>query len=174
MNIIAQIFGLGAMISLFLIYQQKKRNRLIIAKLSADIFWVAHYLCLGAVAGMIPNFVGIFREIIFINRKSKKWAGYFVWPVIFIIINWILGFRTFNSWYNLLPIIGSSFVTISLWIDNPKLTKLISIPVSLGFLIYDAFVGSYIGIINEAIGICSIIIYFVKEYFKKGEKDNGK
>lgn len=163
MKIIAQIFGIGAMVSLFLIYQQKSRKKLIAAKLSADIFWVAHYLCLGGYAGMIPNLVGIFREIIFINRKDKKWAASILWPVIFILINWVLGFRTFNSLFNVLPIVASTFVTISLWIDNPRLTKAISLPVSLFFMIYDFYIGSYIGIINEAIAIGSIIISFLKE-----------
>lgn len=173
MKIIAQLFGIGAMVSLFLIYQQKSRKKLIAAKLSADIFWVAHYFCLGATAGMIPNFVGIFRELIFINRKSKKWASLGIWPVVFILINWALGFRTFSSWFNFLPITASTFVTVSLWIDNPKLTKLISIPISVAFLIYDIFVGSYIGILNESIAIGSIILYFIKAKFKKGEENNG-
>ena len=172
MNIIAQIFGLGAMVSLFLIYQQKSRNKLIIAKLSADIFWVAHYFCLGGTAGMIPNFIGIFRELVFINRKTKKWASYIIWPIIFIIINWLLGFRTFHSWYNLLPITASTFVTISLWINNPKLTKIISIPISSAFLIYDIFIGSHIGVINETISICSIIIYFINANCNSKLKQN--
>ena len=167
MNIIAQIFGLGAMVSLFLIYQQKSRNKLIAAKLSADIFGVAHYFCLGGIAGMIPNFIGIFRELVFINRKAKKWANFIIWPIIFIIVNWLLGFRTFHSWYNLLPITASTFVTISLWIDNPKLTKIISIPISSAFLVYDIFINSHIGVINEVISICSIILYFIKSNRKE-------
>ena len=69
---IAQVFGIGAMISLFLIYQQKSRKGILICKLSADVFWIAHYFCLGAVAGMIPNFVGVFRETVFLNRKKKS------------------------------------------------------------------------------------------------------
>jgi len=171
MKIVAQLFGIGAMVSLFLIYQQKSRKKLIFAKLCADICWVAHYLCLGGYAGMIPNFVGIFRELIFINRKDKKWAGCLIWPIIFIIINWCLGFRTFSNWFNILPIAASTFVTVSLWIDNPKLTKLISIPVSMAFLIYDLFIGSYVGVINESIAIGSIIISFIKENIKKEKKD---
>ena len=35
--IIAQLFGIGAMISLFSIYQQSSRKKLIICKLCADI-----------------------------------------------------------------------------------------------------------------------------------------
>ncbi len=167
MNIIAQLFGIGAMISLFLIYQQKTRKGILISKLSADVFWVAHYLCLGGYAGLIPNAVGIFRELIFMHRKTKKWASLILWPILFIVINWGLGFRTFDSWFNILPIAGSTCVTISLWIDNPRLTKAISFPVSLAFMIYDFYIGSYIGIINEAIALVSIIIYFVKEKIKK-------
>lgn len=162
MELFAQIFGLGAMVSLFMIYQQKSRKRMLLAKLSADVCWVVHYLLLGGYAGMIPNLVGIFRELVFVNRKSKKWASWICWPMVFIGINWLLGFRTFSSWFNLLPITASTFVTISLWIDNPRLTKLISIPISAAFLIYDLFVGSYIGMINEAVSMISIAIYFLK------------
>ena len=63
-----------------------------------------------------------------------------------------------------MPIIASSFVTVSLWINNPDLTKIISIPVSVAFLVYDIFVGSYVGIINESIAICSIFLYFIKKF----------
>ena len=173
MNIFPQIFGIGAMICLFLIYQQKTRRKIIMLKLCTDICWVVHYFLLGATAGMIPNFVGIFRELIFIQRKDKKWAEGLIWPAIFILINWGLGFSTFSSLFNILPIAASTAVTISLWIDNPKLMKLISIPVSLAFLTYDIFVGSYIGIINESIAICSIVISFLKTYkINQTKKEN--
>ena len=170
MKIITQLFGLGAMVSLFLIYQQKSRKKILIAKLFADICWAAHYLSLGGIAGMIPNAVGIVRELIFINRKNKKWASIVLWPILFILISWGLGFRTFHSWYNLLPITASTFVTISLWIDNPKLTKIISLPVSLAFMIYDVYVHSYVGIANEIIAIISILISFVKERKENNEQ----
>lgn len=163
MELFAQVFGLGAMVSLFLIYQQKSRKKIILAKLSADICWVVHYCLIGGTAGMIPNGVGIFRELIFVNRKNKKWADSILWPIIFILINWGLGIRTFHSAFNILPILASTFVTVSLWINNPKLTKIISMPVSLAFLVYDIYVGSYVGIINESIAVLSIVISFFRE-----------
>lgn len=157
---IAQVFGIGAMISLFLIYQQKSRKGILICKLSADVFWIAHYFCLGAVAGMIPNFVGVFRETVFLNRKTKRWASSPVWVAVFILLNFSLGIASFKNWYDMIPIIASSFVTVSLWIDSPNLTKSISLPVSASFLTYDVFVGSYIGILNESISSLSILLYF--------------
>lgn len=171
MKLLAQLFGIGAMIFLFLIYQQRNRRRIIACKLCADIFWVIHYLMLGGIAGMIPNGVGIFRELIFINRRERKWAGYSFWPVLFIAVNLALGIRTFNSPVNILPIAASAFVTISLWIDNPRLTKIISVPVSCVFIIYDFSVGSYVGIINESVAIISILIAFIKEWKSNAEAD---
>lgn len=163
MNILINLFGLGAMISLFLIYQQKSRGKIILCKLFADVFWIAHYFCLGATAGMIPNLVGFFREILFLQRNKKKWANTPMWVIVFILINFALGMRTFSKWYNIIPIIASSFVTLALWLNNPKLTKIISAPVSASFLIYDCFVGSYIGVLNESISILSILFYFIKQ-----------
>lgn len=121
---------------------------------------------------MIPNMVGFFREIVFYNRNTKKWAGTPIWVVVFILINLCLGIRTFSVWYNIIPIVASALVTVSLWINNPDLTKKLSIPIATAFLIYDIFVGSYMGMINESISILSIIIYFIRKY--KEEKRNAK
>lgn len=67
------------------LHQQKNRKKLLVRKLHADILWGIHYICLGAVAGAIPNIMGMFRETIFMN-SDKKWANSFIWPVIFIVI----------------------------------------------------------------------------------------
>lgn len=167
MKIVSFIFGIGAMIALFSIYQQKSRKGILISKLIADVCWVVHYLCIGGIAGAIPNLVGIFRELVFVNRKKHKWANFVLWPIIFILINFCLALRTFSSPINILPIAASALVTILLWIDNPLLTKLLSIPVCTSFMIYDFHVGSSIGIINEAISILSIIIFLIKYLIKR-------
>lgn len=163
MNWLSWFFGIGAMACLFFVYQQKSRGNILLCKLGADLCWVVHYLCLGGIAGMIPNAVGIFRELVFINRKKRKWAASFLWPCLFILSGWVLGFRTFHAFYNILPIGASTFVTVSLWLDNPRLTKLISLPVCAAFLIYDCFVSSYIGVCNESVSIFSILLSFMKE-----------
>ena len=167
MQTVSIIFGIGAMLALFSIYQQKTRKGILLSKLSADVCWVIHYLCIGGIAGAIPNFVGIFRELVFVNRKKHKWANFIFWPAVFILINLCLGLRTFHSLFNILPIAASALVTILLWIDNPKLTKLMSIPVCIAFMVYDFHIGSYIGIINESISILSILIFFIKRRNKK-------
>ena len=174
MKVVSIIFGLGAMLALFSIYQQKTRKGILLSKLTADVCWVVHYLCIGGVAGAIPNFVGIFRELVFVNRKKHRWANFVFWPVLFIIINFCLAVRTFSSAFNILPIAASALVTVLLWIDNPLLTKVLCIPVCTSFMIYDIFVGSYIGIANEAISIVSIIIFLIKFIIKRRREKMNK
>lgn len=164
MKVTAQLIGVLGMTALFLSYQQTERKKLIGFKLTADIIWVIHYLMLGAIGGAIPNFVGIFRELVFIQRsnENKKWAKSPAVPVIFIVINWVLAIVTWKSALSLLPICASTFVTISLWVKNPKLTRMIGAPVSLAFIVYDVFVGSWIGIINESVALISIISSYIR------------
>ncbi|MCQ2432618.1 MAG: YgjV family protein [Clostridia bacterium] len=166
---IAQIFGMFGMIALFWSYQQNQRKRLIAGKLAADVMWVTHYLMLSAVGGAIPNFVGIFRELVFMNR-DKKWASLPVWPVIFILINWTLALSKASFPLSFLPIGASTFVTISLWAKKPKVTRWIGAGVSAAFIIYDCFVHSWIGIINESVALISIFTALVREYSSQKEK----
>ena len=170
MQTVSIIFGVGAMLALFSVYQQKTRKGIILSKLSADVCWVVHYLCIGGIAGAIPNFVGIFRELVFVNRTKRRWASHIIWPILFILINFALAISTFNSAFNILPIAASALVTILLWINNPLLTKILSIPVCVAFMIYDIYVGSYVGIINEAISILSILIFLIKYILKSTAK----
>ena len=85
------------------------------------------------------------------------------WPCLFIFVGWGLGISTFRSPINILPIAASSFVTISLWLDNPRLTKLISLPVCTAFFVYDLSISSYVGMVNESLSIFSIALSFIKE-----------
>lgn len=160
--VVAQVCGVGAMCSLFYTYQQKDRKHILIGKLFADAFWGFHYLLLGAYAGMIPNFVAISRELTYMQRGKKKWASGIWVPLFFILLNFSLGISTFQVWYNVLPIVGTACVAVALWLKNPRTTKLIILAVASMYLVYNIFVGSYIGIVNEIIGIFSLILYFVR------------
>ena len=162
-GIMSTIFGLGATVSLFLIYQQKSRSKLLLCKFSADICWIIHYFYLGAYSGMVPGTVGIFIELIFYNREKYKWCNKILWPIIFILCNWALGYKAYKTPIDFLPIIASTFVTISLWLKKPYFTKLISVPVSIVFIIYNFYVHSYIGIFNEGLSLISMIIFYIKE-----------
>lgn len=156
LNITAQIIGFCGTYMLITLYQQNDHRKLLIKKLFADILWFIHYLLLGAWAGSIPNLVGILRESLFITNCKK--TNSFVLPLIFISINWGLAILSRDSSLSALPICASTLVTISLWVKSPALTRILSIPVCITFIIYDIFVGSYAGILNETLSLFSIAV----------------
>ncbi len=161
MTAVAHIFGTLAVILAFIIYQQTERKRIIILKMVADIMWVLHYLFIGAYAGVVTNTVGTVREYVFSKRGSSKYTDSKIIPIIFIAASWMAGIFAFKSPISILPIIASSCVSVALWMKNPRLTKALSLPISLMYLIYNIFVGSIMGICNEIFVISSIIISFI-------------
>lgn len=160
---IAQAGGIGAMVCLFCMYQQPTRKRLLLLKMGADICWVVHYLCLGAVGGAIPNFVGVFRETVFMHRGKRRWADWKGWPFVFVAVNLALGLVAAKQWIQLLPVVASASVTLLLWNNNPRLTKVGSAPVSAAFLVYDIVVRSQLGVINESLSLLSILLFLIKK-----------
>lgn len=160
-NLVAQLLGIAGTYMLFSLYQQKDRRHLLWRKLLADVLWCAHYICLGAFAGAIPNGVGVLREAVFLQEK-KRWAHLPIWPCVFILIGWGIAIATWKSPLSILPMGASTLVTFSLWLKNPRATKLLCIPVCITFAVYDAFVGSYAGILNESISLISIIIWLCR------------
>lgn len=172
LSILAQIIGLGGTYMLVTLYQQSSRKNLLSRKRMADILLGLHYVLLFAWAGAIPNLVGIARETIFIQQeKGKKWSFSLLWPALFIVISWILAIISWKGTYSVLPMCASTVVTISLWVKSPKLTRILSLPVCICFIIYDVFVKSYAGMLNESLSIISIFISLFRHDIKRtGEK----
>ncbi len=156
LQIVAQLVGACGMLSLFIMYQQSNRMKYLYYKLLSDVIWTVHYLMLSAIGGAIPNMVGIVRELIFMKEFKKKYTKV-IWAAIFITINASLGIILADSWIQFVPICASAFVTVSLTFQKTSNIRLLTIPISITFLIYDIVVGSWAGVLNESISLVSMI-----------------
>ena len=165
-NILAQAIGLLGMGTLFIMYQQSSKKRYLTFKLLSDVVWATHYLLLSAIGGAIPNIMGVARELIFIN-EDKKWANKKVWAAIFITFNTAFALSLTRSVIQFMPIAASALVTVSLTFKNTKNIRLITLPISITFLIYDIVVGSWAGALNESISLISIISKLAREMLSK-------
>lgn len=163
-NILAQAIGLLGMGTLFIMYQQSSKKRYLAFKLLSDVVWATHYLLLSAIGGAIPNIMGIARELIFMN-EGKKWANKKIWAAVFIILNTAFALSLTRSAIQFMPIVASALVTVSLTFKNTKNIRLITVPISITFLIYDILVGSWAGALNESISLISIISKLIREMF---------
>ena len=75
LEIIGQIFGIIGMIFMISSYQVKNQRGLIVFQLFGAVFFFLNFLLIGIavgmiLAGMILNFIGILRCIVFSNKEK--------------------------------------------------------------------------------------------------------
>ena len=170
MTLLVYLLGFGGILSNFAIYQQKTRKKLLCAKLIADCLWSLHYAFLGAWSGAAVCSIGILRESIFLNERHK-WAQGKRWLLLFGALSIISAIITWKNPFSVLPTVASVLSVYSFWKGEPRLTKILSLPISACFMTYNVVFGTYIGIINEIFVLVSTIIALIKIYIaSKKEK----
>lgn len=164
---IGQILGFLAIATEFVIYQQKTKKGLILVKLIADLIWTTHFLLIGGWTGAATTAVAIFREIVFYFSSGKKWAQHKAWVVLFSCVFFSCSILTWKGIYSLFPAICSVISTVAFRVNSPRKTKLLQIPSVVAMLIYNGIILSYAGMINGVLSLASIIIFFLREGWKK-------
>ncbi|MBR2038059.1 MAG: YgjV family protein [Lachnospiraceae bacterium] len=165
MELLGQVFGFCAVITSFVIYQQKSRKKFIQFKLAIDLLWTLHFLFIGSRPAFITTALAIFREIVFFN-KDKKWAKNRIWIFFFLSMFLTSAILTWKNIYSVIPACASSLTTIAFWSNNVTTIKLLLLPASVGMFIYSMQAHSVAGIVNEIISVLSIITYFAITYLK--------
>jgi len=153
---IATILGIVGVGVNVLIFWQKNRRKMLLCKMTADFVWFMHYCLLGAFSGAAICGIGVFRQTVFLNNH-KKWAKSKMWIGFFVIVNLISAFLTWKNMYSILPAVASVLGILSFWIGEPKLTRILQVPISVAFLIYNGVSGSTAGVFNEIITFTSLI-----------------
>lgn len=157
MNFWINFFGVLGIISTVLIYQQKENRKMLLWKLTTDALWVIHYLLLGANSVAVVTIVAILRSIILLCQKHK-WAQSKAWLWVFLGSSLFLSLLAWKDWTSLLTTVGSLACIIAYWIGKPKLTRIISIPAGLMFLINVALNGSVWGTLCESFILTSAVV----------------
>lgn len=155
--IIGQIIGVIAVAGTFVSYQTKTQKQLLIVNMIATALFCVHYMLLGASSGMVLNLFAILRNIIYCNRSRKPLDHPSV-PYILGFIIMILGATSWQGWYSLFIIVGLVINTVAMsFEDNQLIRKSILLTSSL-ILIYNLFIFSVGGVINETVAITSAVV----------------
>lgn len=173
MKIFGEIVGVIAILINFLIYQQHDRKKLLKIKLLSDISWALHYGLLTAFSGMAVCIVGILRESVYILTDENKQTKRLLFLLIFASLSIFISVFTMKDLFGLLPAVASLIAVISYWQQNPTLTKILGVPISISMITYDVMRLSYTGIINEILTLVSIIIFFIF-FFKNNQNKNAE
>ena len=174
-QLIGEICGGIAVAVGFLMFQQKKRGRILLLKLSCDVLWGVHFLLLQAYTGVALSVVAAAREILFatIGAKDDKKPL----PLLFVFLALNTGGVIFawNSMWSICSLISGWLATLAFWQTAPTKIKVLSIFVCASQMTYAIGVGSGSGLVNEIITVGSIALFFIRTLLKKRtEKSSSK
>ncbi len=166
--IFGQVFGIAATALTFLSYQANTKKWLLIIQSLGTLCTAISYLFLGATSGLILNIVCILRNIAFFFQKEGS-PFHFISACGFAVAMIVLGALFWQGWFSLLLIIALAANTFFLSFGKPQLLRKSILCTSTMVLIYNAFVFSLGGIVNEALAVISSFVGIIR-YAKEQQK----
>lgn len=169
-GLIAQILGFFGLVCCMTAYQMKTQKKIVTVQIISCTFFTVHFLMLGAYTGALMNFIAAVRSVVFAN-KDKKWAKSNWWIFAFSLICIVAVGITWEGAESLLPMAGMVLTTISWGIEKASLVRLISLPSSPLWIIYNFMSKSMAGVLTEVLVMISIITAMIRlDLPKKKEK----
>lgn len=164
--ILSQVFIILNYVFLVITYQLKKKDKILFFNNSAQLSAGLSFICLGAYTGLAMTIISIFRNTIFMIYSEKKSvskkANILILLGIYALMITISIF-TFNGFLSLMSVLATMLATYALWQKNTKIYKILGIPISALWIIYNIYIKSIFGIVLECILMTSAIIGFVRE-----------
>lgn len=162
-DIVIQSLGLiaaGLMISSF---QCRTNRNLFALQFAAVSFFAVQFIFLGGLTGGLVLIIGMVRNLLLLQfHRGWPQKKIFMWLFIAAYISATL--FTYENTMSLLPLLAMCVGTFFMWTDNRGLIRMANLCVACpAWLIYDIYIGSYGGIINEIFIMISILIS-IKRY----------
>lgn len=169
-QIIGQILAIIAPIITFISYQVNSKHKLLILQTAATLSTCLSYMFLGASSGFALNIVCIIRNIAFFFQDSKSKMN-MISAIILAAVMGVLGGLSWEGPISLFVIIALAANTIFMSFGNAQLLRQSVICTSSMILIYNIYVFSVGGMINESVAIVASIIGIISFLKKKEQKD---
>ena len=170
-EIIAQAFGIVAMVFNVLSYQGKKQSTVIAMQMCGSVLFAVNYLMLGATVGGILNIICIVRAVVFLF-KDKLRTDHPLWMVGFILVYiavYILSFTVFekevtvfNLIVEVLPVIGMVALTVGYRLKRAADVRKCGLISSPSWLIYNIAAKSVGATVCEILALVSIVVGMVR------------
>lgn len=172
MYILAQIFGIFGIITLFLSVQFNSKKQILRFQTAANLFYAIQYLLLNAITASLMSFVSVFRCIVFFifEKKNKKVPIYIL--VVFLALIIILAKFLNYGIMGFLPVVCTLLYTIGIWQRNLNVFRIITLITACIWVGYNVFVGAYPSLIGNVFEILTALIAIYR--FNLSESDNKK
>ncbi len=190
-DVFIQLLGFVAIFVNIISVQFNTYKRIIFFKTVGSLLFALQYLLLGAYAGMIMDFIGSIRNIVFTsvvkkNKSTKPYIIFFsiltvVLGVLTIVFTWDKSITAVSKWsknikivtfltilISIISVVAKLLTTIAYGINNPHKIRMLNLPSSSCWAVYNFIVVSIAGVLNEIFVVSSIIVAEIR--FKKTSK----
>ncbi len=169
LGVIAQCFGIFALITTVSSFHFKEYRQIVFLQLLSSVFFTIHFLLMyfsgqtDALTAGVLNAISLTRNVVLrytADRRTEKGTAWIAG--VFSVIVIIAGLITWKSPISLLFIIAMVFITIAMSIKNPNTLRLLMVIAMPFSFTYDLCIGSIGGSINEAISFFSALIAYLR------------
>ena len=167
MEILGQIIGILATVITALAYQMNTKKSLLLTQSLATACTCISYLFLGASSGFALNIVCLVRNGCFYYLKEGQKPIY-ISTAILATAMVVLGAFSWQGPISLLMIIALAVNTVFLSLGKPQILRYSILLTSSMILIYNIYVFTIGGMLNESIAIFSSLIGIIR--FRRGRE----
>ena len=155
--LIGQFFGFAAMATGIIMYQFKRHRTIMLLMMLCAGLWCLHFICLGKYTAVFMNLLNVIRSVLY-SFRGRKWADSRLIPAAICVSSLVISAFTWEGPLSLLPAAASVSSTLANWQTDTRRLKLLTIPVCVGWFVYNLFGRSYAGMANEIFVLASVFI----------------
>lgn len=173
-DFLIQAIGFVGVAVFILSYQIKSNKALYFMQLMGSALFIVQMIALGAASGSFSLIALVARNALLMKYNEWKWVQWKGWIAVFQVIYLVILVTTWKGWLSLLPWAAMAFGTFGYWSNNAQKIRLANLVcVAPCWLIYDALVGSWAGVLNEGITLASILLSIYRYGWKAmGDPDS--
>lgn len=158
-TVVVQALGFLAAACFICSYQIKSNKALFILQTLASCLFCIQFFMLGGISGCFNLLVVIVRNLMILGAKRYQWLAWKGWIVVIAAVCTVILIFTWQNLSSLLPFVAMLGSTIGYWTNNAQKIRLCNLVCACpAWMAYDACIGSLGGILNEIVGITSIVV----------------
>ena len=167
-----QLIGVAGTLLFFLSYQSRSNRNLFRVQLLSYLFYTAHLLLLGALTGGVSYMINTLRS--FCLGSRWKFAHSQGMCAIICAMQLAALALTWSGWVSILPVAANIAATLGGYTHNPRKIRIAGMFVNSPlWIVYDLCVGSWAGLLDEAVTEGSMILSIVRFGWKDLDREEA-
>lgn len=167
-EIIGQIISVIAVVITFITYQMKSSRQIFIANAVATGVSCIAYAMLGGITALGLNVMCIVRNICYMYKDRNKYCSVIL-PALLALVMAVMSAFLWEGYHSVFFVVGITLNTLAMGYCNARNLRRSILLTSGLILIYNLFVPSVGGAINEVVAITSSCIGLVRHRQRKEE-----